>query len=79
MEKDYIDEAQEEAGYRFGKELSPVELATEFAKFDFDSRIYHLKTLKASEGELTAREAAKRHRYEITLRNTHEMLRKVNR
>jgi len=77
-DRDYIEEAQQEARLRFGRELSSQELAGEFAKHDLDTRVYHLKTLR-DPSELTLNQAAKRHSFESTLRNTHETLRKVGR
>ena len=78
MAEDYIEEAQREAKLRFGKELSPVELADKFVGHDLEARIVHLKTL-SNDGDLTVAEAAKRHSYVSALRNKHEMLRTVNR
>jgi hypothetical protein len=77
--RDYIEEAQQEAQLRWGKELTSEELATEFAKHDPETRIIHMKTLKSGEGELSIREAAKRMDYEGALRNTHEILRRAGR
>ena len=77
-EKDYIEEAQQEAQLRFGRELSATELANEFIGHDFDARVHHLKNLR-SDGELSVREAAERFAYESVLRKTHEGLRKVGR
>ena len=79
MADDYIEEMQLEAKERFGKELSPSEVANEFAKHDFEARIHHLKNLKTADGFATPREAAQRHVYERALRNTHVRLRKIDR
>jgi hypothetical protein len=76
---DYIDEAQTEAKLRFGRELSPAEIAEDFAKHGFDARIGHLKTLKTADTYSTPREAAARHVYERALRATHDRLRKIDR
>jgi hypothetical protein len=78
IDRDYIEEAQEEARLRFGRELSPNELAEKFAGHDLDARIYHLKNLTNND-EMTPREAARRMAYERVLKNTHEVLRKVGR
>lgn len=77
-DKDYIDEAQQEAQLRYGKELTPEELADTFLGHDFEARIHHLKNLKQAD-EYTVKDAAKRHAYERQLRNMHERLRKVDR
>ena len=63
---DFIEEMQTEAKLRFGKELSPAEVAKKFAEHGFEARIYHLKAyLHEIEGELdthmwTIREASGR-------------------
>ena len=46
MANDFIEEMQTEAKLRFGKELSPSEVANEFTKHDFEARIEHLEILK---------------------------------
>jgi hypothetical protein len=74
---DFLNEAQTEARLRFGKELSPAEVASEFARHDFDARIEHLKNLDNEDTSL--REAAKRLPYTRALHDTHERLRKVGR
>lgn len=79
MADDFIEEMQTEARLRFGKELSPSEVANEFTKHDFEARIQHLKTLKTSGSFGTPREAAKRHVFERALHSTHERLRKLDR
>ena len=78
MADDFIDEMQAEAKLRFGKELSPSEVANEFAKHDFEARIQHLKTLKAADS-LSLTGAAKRHAFERAIRSTHERLRRIDR
>jgi hypothetical protein len=79
MANDFIDEMQTEAKLRFGKELSPSEVASEFTKHDFEARIQHLKNLKTADSFGTAREAAKRHVFERALRSTHDRLSKIQR
>jgi hypothetical protein len=79
LAKDYIEEAQTESKLRFDKELSPAEIADEFARHDFEARIGHLKTLKTADSYATPREAAARHVFERALRSTHERLRRINR
>jgi hypothetical protein len=79
MAEDFIDEMQTEAKLRFGKTLSPSEVAAEFQRHGFEARIQHLKTLKTSDSFDTAREAAARHVFERALRSTHDRLRKIDR
>jgi len=79
MADDFISELQTEAKLRFGKELSPSEVANEFTKHDFEARIQHLKNLKTADSFGTPREAAARHVYERALRSTHDRLRKIDR
>jgi hypothetical protein len=77
--RDVIDQIQSRSRDYTGKELSPQEMATEFAKWDMVARVNTLQDIGADTGELTVRQAAKRHAYESALRNTHELLRKVGR
>jgi hypothetical protein len=79
MADDYIDEMQREASVRFGKELSPSEVAAKFQEHDFEARIFHLKNLKTADNFGTPREAAKRHVFERALRSTHDRLRRIDR
>jgi hypothetical protein len=78
MMTDFIEEMQKESQLRFGKELTAAEVATEFAKHDFEARIFHLKHLEKND-EPHLRDAAKRHVLERALKDTHERLRKINR
>jgi hypothetical protein len=68
---DYIEEAQQEAKLRYGRELSPQELEEKFLGHDRETRIFHLKNLKTPE-EMTIREAADRMEYESRLYRVHE-------
>lgn len=77
--RDVIEQIQSKAHGYHGKELTPAEMATEFAKFDISERVDALDRLNADSGPLTVSEASKRINFERALRNTHEMLRKVNR
>ena len=77
-DKDYIEEAQSEAQLRFGRILSPDELADKFKGHDLEARVYHLKTLKMPD-VMTVKEAADRYSYTSALNNVHERLRKVDR
>lgn len=79
MADDFIDEMQTEAKLRFGKTLSPAEVAEQFQLHDFETRIQHLKRLKTADSFGTPREAAARHVYERELHSTHERLRKIDR
>jgi len=54
-------------------------MAREFSRWDIETRVNTLQHIAADTGELTVRQAAKRHAYESALRNTHEILRKVGR
>ena len=77
--RNYIDQTQSLSMDYSGKELSPAEMATEFAKWGIDDRVKALQELRADDSDLTITEAAKRHRYESALRNTHDILRKAGR
>ena len=78
--RDFIDQTQSRAKNYLGKELSPAEMATEFAKWGIADRVNALERLSADgSGELTVQEAARRYSFENALRNTHETLRKVGR
>jgi hypothetical protein len=79
MAEDFIEEMQTEAKLRFGKTLSPSEVAAEFSKHDFEARIQHLKNLKTAESYGTPRQAAARHVYERALRSTHDRLKSISR
>jgi hypothetical protein len=82
MEKDLIDEMQEEAELRFGHRLTAREAAERFAQHDADARIFHLKNLKRSDDPLTTtemRSEVERRVVERALRSTHERLRKIGR
>ena len=79
MADDFIDEMQTEAKLRFGKTLSPDEVAGEFAKHGFEARIQYLKNLKNGDNFDTPREAAARHVFERALRSTHDRLRRIDR
>jgi len=79
-ERDYIQQSQTRAKNYHGRELSPDEMATEFAKAGIDERVNILDALDRDSGEpLSLREATRRHRYVTALRNTHQTLRKVGR
>lgn len=79
-DRDFIEQTQSKAQLYHGKELSPEEMANEFAKFGIDERVDALDRISAdSNGELTIDQAARRYPYERALRNRHEMLRKADR
>lgn len=71
----FIKRVQSRARNYLGKELSPNEMATEFAKWDMDTRVTSLEELEVDD-DLTL---AERLSYERTLRGTHERLRKAGR
>lgn len=77
-QRNYIEEAQQEAELRFGRQLSPEELADKFAGHDLDTRVYHLKSIR-DDGELTLSEAVKLSEYVGALNRKHEALRKAGR
>jgi hypothetical protein len=76
---DFIEEMQAEAELRFGRELTPQEVAKKFAEHDFEARIHHLKHLRKDDEFPTPREAVKRSQYLRALKSTHEHLRAINR
>ena len=75
---DFIEEMQKDAQERWGRELTPIEAAEKFALHNFETRIYHLKTLDDRPLPMS-REGAQRHALETALRRTHEKLRRVGR
>ncbi len=75
---DYIDEALQEGRLRFGRELTPQELAEKFIGHDLETRVFHLKTL-SSPDEMTIDQGVRRMEYESALRGVHDVGRKVNR
>ena len=77
--RDVIEQIQSKAHGYHGRELTPAEMATEFAKFDIGERVDALDRLNADSAPLSISEAAKRLPYERALRNAHEPLRKVGR
>jgi len=78
--RDFIERTQSRAVNYFGKELTPDEMATEFAKWDIDARVTALEELSRSEPDETmTREAARRMGYTRALINTHERLRRAGR
>jgi hypothetical protein len=77
--RDVIEQIQSRSVDYTGKELSPQEMAADFAKWDILTRVKTLQDIQADAGELSPSEAARRHDYERALRNTHEILRKVGR
>jgi hypothetical protein len=81
-QRNFIEQTQARAKAYHGKELSPSEMATEFAKFGIDDRANSLDLIDrdlASGEPLSIREATKLRSYVNALRKTHETLRKVGR
>lgn len=79
MAEDFIEEMQTEAKVRFGKELSPSEVAEKFALHGFEARIHHLKNLKTADEFRDARRATARFVYERELHNVHRKLSAIDR
>ncbi|MEY9465827.1 hypothetical protein ABH973_006240 [Bradyrhizobium ottawaense] len=77
--RDYIDRTLSRTNNYLGREASPDELATEFAKMDIDARVDTLEAIQADDRELTPRELGKRLGYMRALLGTHERLRKAGR
>jgi hypothetical protein len=75
-DRDFIEEMQEEAVLRFGKELLPHDAAERFALHGNEARIQLLKRLHTPEA-MDVRTAAKRHAMERALRNVHFRLQKA--
>jgi hypothetical protein len=78
-DRNYIEQIQSRSVSYDGKELTPQEMATEFAKCDLDARVVTLEALKADTSPRSVREMARLASYERALQNTHELLRKVGR
>jgi hypothetical protein len=78
-DRDYIDRTLSRAGKYLGRDVSPDELATEFAKMDIHARIDTLEAINADNREFTPREMGKRLSYVRALNGTHEQLRKAGR
>jgi hypothetical protein len=62
-----------------GRQISPSELATEFAKLGPSERVDHLMKMENSDEYVDAREASKRYVYEHLLNETHKKLRAIGR
>lgn len=77
--RNYIDQIQSRSLDRYGREMTPEEMATSFAVADEDTRVDILQRLAIDDGTLSVREAARRYTYESTLRRTHKLLSKVGR
>jgi hypothetical protein len=76
--KEFLTAMQEEAKLRFGKELTPAEVAYQFSLHSNEARIAHLANTRAPES-MNVLEAARRHALERAVRVTHERLRKAGR
>lgn len=77
--RDYIDRTLSRATGYLGREGTPDELATEFAKMDIHARVDALEAIRADDRDLTPRELGKRLGYMRALLGTHERLRKAGR
>ncbi|SHM40927.1 hypothetical protein [Bradyrhizobium lablabi] len=78
-DRDYIERTQSLSVNYTGKQMSPAEMAHEFAKWDIVTRVGTLESLSAEDGALTVKQAAERHAYKSALTNMHARLRKVGR
>lgn len=82
MSDNYLDQTQRRAQLLLGKELSPDEMATNFATRGIVERADILASIdnELNDGsELSLSQAAKMLDYVGTLRSTHEALRKAQR
>jgi hypothetical protein len=80
MSEDWIERTQRRGVNLYGKQMSPEELANEFAKCDLYARVDILDDLGRSDPEeMTTRQAAERMGYTRVLVSTHERLRKAGR
>jgi len=80
--RNYIEQTQARAVAYHGKEFSPQEMATEFAKAGMDERVNILDQIDrdmAGGGGISLQDAVRLNAYVSTLRNTHEVLRKAKR
>ncbi|WP_409188780.1 hypothetical protein [Bradyrhizobium sp. RDM4] len=80
--RNYIEQTQARALAYEGKELSPDEMATHFARADIDERVNILDQLDrdlAGDDDLSITKASKLVSYVGALRNTHHLLRKAGR
>jgi hypothetical protein len=75
---DVIEEMKTEWRLRYNRDLTPSELANEFALMPMETRIAHLKRVNAPEA-MNVRETADRLAMERALRRTHDTLQKVGR
>jgi hypothetical protein len=81
--RSYIEFTQSRAKAIRGRELTPAELAADFAKVEFAQRIEVLDALdrdaKSGDAYRDAREASRRYVYEHLLRETHKKLAAIQR
>jgi hypothetical protein len=79
-ERDFLEQTQSRSmGYN-GRELTPDEMATEFAKCDIETRVSYLdQIIKADPEDATLRKSAQRMGYTRALLGVHERLRKAGR
>lgn len=78
--RDFIERTQSRSVNYLGRELSPAEMASEFAKWDMDTRVTALEEMKTSgPSELTPRQLGEQLAYMRGLVGTHERLRKAGR
>jgi hypothetical protein len=79
-ERTFIEKAQSRARAYTGRDLSPAEMAENFATNGIVDRVTALEELAAEQDAITSpREAAKHLAMTRALRDTHERLRKIGR
>ena len=80
MSEDFLERTQSRALNYTGKALTPDEMATEFAKWDINTRVTALEELKSSySGDGSTRQFGEHLAFSRALIGTHERLRKAGR
>jgi hypothetical protein len=78
--RNFIEQTLDRAEIHDGKELSPDEMAKEFAKLGPNERLEHLDRMKMeSSGEISIEKAARQLSYARAIKNMDQRLRKVGR
>lgn len=79
--RNYIERSISASEKMLGREPTPDDIATEFARMDLRTRSGVLLQMEAdlADRPMTISEAARFNRYERALKGTHETLRKVDR
>ena len=76
---DFIEDTLKTSELARGRQLSPNELAIEFAKLSPTDRVFNLMKMEDGDAFSTPREAARRHIYERALKETHKRLQAIDR